>query len=240
VPISLDLRGSVSAVGWELPATLSVDEWLAAGQSLAKIERSVSWWLGDWWAYGEARYGERKALVEAETWHGPDFGTCANAASVCRKFETSRRRELLSFKHHAVLARLRPAEADALLDWCEETIPRTGKPRSTRELQREVLRRLADAVKIVEAPEEKRGGVIAEVAEEEPQPLTKTIVVERPGCRRTRLSLGVNLMISSEKSAPKTRGSPPVCGLRPSKMSTSLSSRIGSGTTPQPSHPCRR
>ncbi len=24
-------------------------------------ERSVSWWIGDRWAFGEARYGERKA-----------------------------------------------------------------------------------------------------------------------------------------------------------------------------------
>jgi hypothetical protein len=67
------------------------------------------------------RYGERKAIVEAEDWEGPDFQTCANAASVCRSFETSRRRELLSFRHHAEVAALPPDEADALLDWCAET-----------------------------------------------------------------------------------------------------------------------
>jgi hypothetical protein len=38
-----------------------------------------------------------------------------NAASVCRKFETSRRRDNLSFNHHSEVAALPPAEADALL-----------------------------------------------------------------------------------------------------------------------------
>jgi hypothetical protein len=77
-----------------------------------------------------ARYGERKAIVEVEDWEGPSYEAAMNAASVCRKFETSRRREGLTFKHHAEFAALPPDEADALLDWCEET----PKPRSTREL----------------------------------------------------------------------------------------------------------
>jgi hypothetical protein len=36
--------------------------------------------------HSEARYGQRKAIVEAEDWEGPDFKTCANAAVVCRAF----------------------------------------------------------------------------------------------------------------------------------------------------------
>ena len=81
---------------------------------------------------GEARYGERKAIVEAEDWEGPKFEVCANKASICRAFplESSRRRERLSFNHHAEVASLPPDEADALLNWCEET----PKPHSTREL----------------------------------------------------------------------------------------------------------
>jgi hypothetical protein len=78
--------------------------------------------------FGEARYGERKAIVEAEDWEGPDFKTCANAASICRSFECSRRREHLAFTHHAEVAALPPAEADALLGWCEETVRDTAKP----------------------------------------------------------------------------------------------------------------
>ena len=50
--------------------------------------------------------------------------------------DRSRRREQLSFKHHREVAALPADEADALLDWCEET----PKPRSTRELRGEVHR----------------------------------------------------------------------------------------------------
>jgi hypothetical protein len=52
---------------------------------------------------------------------GPEDKTCRNAATVCRAFETSRRRDVLSFKHHAVLAPLnyKPELVDELLDWCE-------------------------------------------------------------------------------------------------------------------------
>lgn len=137
---NLGLRGRVLRVGWELPADLSEEDWREAGEMLGKIERSVSWWIGDWWAFGEARYGERSAVVTAEDWQGPDFKTCANAASVCRAFETSRRREVLSFKHHSEVAALPSEKADALLDWAAEPLESTGKPRSTLELRANVLR----------------------------------------------------------------------------------------------------
>jgi hypothetical protein len=67
-------------------------------------DHGVSWWIGDWWAFGEQRYGDRKAITEADDWDGPAFQTCADAAMVCRAFETSRRREVLSFTHHAEVA----------------------------------------------------------------------------------------------------------------------------------------
>ena len=55
---------------------------------------------------------EFKAIVEAQDWDGPDFKTCANAASVARAFETSRRREVLNFKHNAKVAALAPEQAN--------------------------------------------------------------------------------------------------------------------------------
>ncbi len=77
------------------------------------------------------------ALIEAKDWEGPSFQACKDAAFVCRSFETSLRRDVLSFQHRREVAALPPDEADALLDWCEET----PKPRSTRELRGEVSRR---------------------------------------------------------------------------------------------------
>jgi hypothetical protein len=61
------------------------------------------------------------ASVEAEDWEGPSFQTCADASNVSKRFEINRRRLHLSFNHHAEVAALPPNEADALLDWCEET-----------------------------------------------------------------------------------------------------------------------
>jgi hypothetical protein len=121
---------------------MAESEWVAAGQTLGRIERSVAWWLGDWWAFGESRYGQRKAMVESEEWEGPSYQTCKNAALVCSAFsEKSRRRDLLSFTHHAEVAALPPAEADAMLDAAEATIESTGKPMSTAALRSAVARK---------------------------------------------------------------------------------------------------
>jgi dsDNA-binding SOS-regulon protein len=145
-PPSLELAvsgefGSRTVVSLSFPEDLSFEEWEETGQKLNRAAGSLAWWVGDWWRFGEHKYGDRKAIVKADDWQGPSFQTCANAASVCKKFETSRRREALSFNHHAEVAALPPDEADALLDWCEEPIAEGGPPRSVRELREEKQRR---------------------------------------------------------------------------------------------------
>jgi hypothetical protein len=79
---------------------------------------------------GRLAIGERKAIVGAEDRERPSLRAAMDAASVCRKFESSRRRDNLSFKHHREVAALPAADADALLDWCEEIIQETGLPSS--------------------------------------------------------------------------------------------------------------
>lgn len=140
-------QGILTKTAWQLPENLSEADWTKAGHALARIEGSISWWLGDWWAYGHT-YGERKALVESEEWEGPTFQACMNAACVCRSFETSRRREVLSFNHHReVLPIEDPQVQDRFLDWCEEGVSLNGgKPRSTRELRRAVREYIAGTV----------------------------------------------------------------------------------------------
>src|SRR5258708_16573068 len=70
---------------------------------------SAAFWIGDWWAFGQHRYGERKKIVQSEEWTGPAFQTCATAASTCQKSETYRRREVLSFEHTRRARRLSPS-----------------------------------------------------------------------------------------------------------------------------------
>lgn len=118
--VALQIPGTRTRTSLSLPANLSHGDWLACGQLLAEVDGAVQWWIGDWWGFGEHTYGVRKALVESDDWHGPGFKTCANAAAVCRDFEeTSRRRELLSFAHHAEVTGLPPADADYWLDQAE-------------------------------------------------------------------------------------------------------------------------
>jgi hypothetical protein len=105
----------VGAVRLALPADLDHARWCEIGADLRRLDRAVAWWVGDWWAFGEHRYGARREITEDPGWQGPAYQTCANAAAVCRAFEISRRRETLSFSHHETVAALAPAEQDRLL-----------------------------------------------------------------------------------------------------------------------------
>lgn len=97
----LPQQGQLTKTAWSLPSAMTEADWKSAGQALSQVEGAMNWWLGDWWRFGEHKYGDRKALVESEEWTGPAFGSCMNAAAICAKFKTSRRREVVPFSHHA-------------------------------------------------------------------------------------------------------------------------------------------
>jgi hypothetical protein len=109
----------VRTVGVALPPDLDLERWHAIGTNLSCFGRAIPWWVGDWWAFGEHRYGARREMTEDPGWQGPAYRTCANSAAVCRAFEISRRREALSFSHHEAVAALPTAEQDRLLDLAE-------------------------------------------------------------------------------------------------------------------------
>lgn len=143
-------RCTASATALTMPGELVATEWATVGARLAQATSAQLWWWGDWWAFGEHRYGDRSAVVLGHNWSGPRRQNLMDLASVCRAFETSRRREALSFQHHREVAALPAEEADVLLDWAEEAATLLGKPHSTRELRDERYRRelqLADTQK---------------------------------------------------------------------------------------------
>jgi hypothetical protein len=117
VDTQLSLPFVRSVMGLNLPENLAVEEWLRVGQALGRAESAVMWWIGDWWAYGEHCYGDRKAFVEGEEWEGPAFQTCRDAAWVCRRIKTSRRRDVLGFSAHKEIAALPEEWLDKVLDW---------------------------------------------------------------------------------------------------------------------------
>jgi hypothetical protein len=104
-----------------LPKDLAFDDWKAIGQGLGRLRDQCRWLLGDWWAFGESRYGARTAIVQSPDWDGPQFQTCANKGRVSRVFEaaTSRRREL-SWSHHEAVAAQPREERERLLNLCEQ------------------------------------------------------------------------------------------------------------------------
>ncbi len=63
---ALALPGEVTRTSLVLPSSMSEADWQSVGEKLTEAERSVTWWVGDWWAFGEKKeYGERKAFAES-------------------------------------------------------------------------------------------------------------------------------------------------------------------------------
>lgn len=100
-----------TATSLTLPAQLDEARWEAIGEFLSRVEGGVQWWIGDWWRFGEQRYGDRKAWAEA---HGMNYGSCADAAWVAGAIESSDRSELLSWTHHRVVTAL---PVDKRVEW---------------------------------------------------------------------------------------------------------------------------
>ncbi|HEX8066930.1 MAG TPA: hypothetical protein VF520_10425 [Thermoleophilaceae bacterium] len=98
---------------WRSELELRIRDWDDEGRRLGAVSRGVGWWVGDWLRYGNARFGER--YVRAARLTGYDVQTLMNMVYVTSRFDPSRRREELSFSHHAELAALEPAEQERWL-----------------------------------------------------------------------------------------------------------------------------
>jgi hypothetical protein len=107
-------RGELVPVAWVADRDLAYDEWLRLGWRLGVAGRNAGWWVGDWVRYGTTRYGSKYTVAARVT--GYDAGTLMNMVYVANRFEISRRRENLSWSHHAELAALELDEQDRWLD----------------------------------------------------------------------------------------------------------------------------
>jgi hypothetical protein len=121
------LPGTATDVSLTLAGDTTWEEWVAGLRLLGRMDRAIQWWIGDMVNWGEERFGERFAQgVEAL---GLAPHTVVNYAWVARAVPVSRRRELLTFEHHAVVAPLAPEEQVAWLTTAEQ------RHLSTRELR---------------------------------------------------------------------------------------------------------
>lgn len=120
-----------SSVGMTFNARITAEQWAQIGPLILRRADSSSWWLGDWVIYGERNFGSRYDGAIAAT--GLEYKTLRNYVVVARRFDVSRRRDTVSFGHHAELCALDDDEQDRLLDLaCEQRWSRAELRRQVR------------------------------------------------------------------------------------------------------------
>ena len=135
--ILADGKFRFTALGLTVEGQPTFEEWEAVGDLLGHIQKRIHWWIGDWLAYGERRWGEDHAQdIDTERFSPK---TLANDKWVASRVDSSLRKEELSFTHHALVAPLEPAQQAALLDRAVE------ESMTTADLHREVKRVQAEA-----------------------------------------------------------------------------------------------
>ncbi|MFE7563238.1 LmbU family transcriptional regulator [Kitasatospora sp. NPDC057500] len=109
---------SIPRTGLDLPNRLPYDKWVIMGRMLSTVHASSAWCLGDWLVHGEAAYSGR--YREAVENCSLNYQTLRNYAWVARRFPLSRRRDTLSFGHHAEVGSLSEPEQDYWLRKAED------------------------------------------------------------------------------------------------------------------------
>jgi hypothetical protein len=118
LPVPVPVRRvMVTGVGLRFPERVDFGTWEQVGRKLARIANCSAWCLGDWLVYGSYKYSERYRQVLAAV--ELDYQTLRNYAWVARRFELARRRDRLSFQHHAEVASAPVEDQDRWLDLAE-------------------------------------------------------------------------------------------------------------------------
>ena len=111
-PVRLDRSGL------RFSRVVSFQKWELIGRQLLAISDSSTWWIADWLVYGESTFQERYPEAIRQT--SLNYQTLRNYVWVARRFDPDRRREALSFGHHAEVAALDESEQDYWLRRAEE------------------------------------------------------------------------------------------------------------------------
>lgn len=97
--------------------SLKFEDWMKTYNFYLLVHNKSAWLLGDCLRHGEV-YGERYAQAVDI---GKSTSYLSSIVSICGRFaDLSRRREKLSFDHHAAVAYLPPQTADTILDQAEK------------------------------------------------------------------------------------------------------------------------
>jgi hypothetical protein len=126
-------RAVATRTGLALPDDLSSDEFREIGTQIFTLQGVTQWWIGDYLLYRRGDWGDLTEKIAL--YFGREPQTLYNILSVARKFETSRRREILTFAHHEIVAG-RPLE---LQEKYLEAAAATNPPMTVKAL-RELMR----------------------------------------------------------------------------------------------------
>lgn len=114
--LAMTAQGICESTDYFPPPTY--DDWLEFGKKLFILKQAVQWAIGDWINYGESHYGEKYAQALDVT--DVSLHTLQNYAWLAKSFDTSRRRENLSWSHHEAVSGIKDiSEQDDLLDIAE-------------------------------------------------------------------------------------------------------------------------
>lgn len=108
----------VTPIAWTPRQPLALADWISYGKRFGSLGRACGWWIGDWLNFGSAAYGQKYSRAARILKY--EVQTLMNMAYVASRFEASRRREGVSWSHHAELAALPAEEQDRWLDRVEE------------------------------------------------------------------------------------------------------------------------
>jgi len=128
-------RFRTTPVAWLAHTQLDATEWRRLGRHLGVTAKSANWWLGDWVRFGLRHYDLRYDRASELT--GYDTQTLMNFAYVAKRYHPSRRREDLSWSHHAELVALNDTEQEVWLQMAAERHLSIRKLRSELRLLQE-------------------------------------------------------------------------------------------------------
>jgi len=132
-PLELELsaRGATfNPLELTLPETLPLEEWAAVGRQLCRADQVMQWWLGDWAAFGNRKYGQLKEFAAA---NNLNYAGLRQAAWVSSSVELSRRRDNVEWSKHMEVAALKPKEQTKwLAKVADESLTRADLRRQIR------------------------------------------------------------------------------------------------------------
>lgn len=122
-------KNGISVIG-----TPTFKQWEHVGKFINRSAQAVQFWRGDWLNYGEHTYDQWSQYFSEDE---SAYQTLANEKWVASKIPFSRRRENLSWSHHAEVADLEPEDQEAMLSKAE-----------TEKLSRASFRKIVRAYKL--------------------------------------------------------------------------------------------